>query len=194
MFRKRKEAKEPDDYIVVTPRGSSQAPDTISISSTVSAASTSTSTTSRHRRSSQHPKPKASANTDDDYLRIPPKPKGSHNPPGDTSAPMLAHRQSSVNGYMGMGIIRVYLRDGSYRTVKADTLELCRDVIEFTVRKTVMAESAVDAWRLMLLMTSGGEGMHACMQVCSRTEGWELQCSVTVDDDDKGVVTVADGA
>jgi hypothetical protein len=77
---------------------------------------------------------------------------------------MIAQRQSSVNGLMGMGIIRVYLRDGSYRTVKADTLEMCRDVIEFTVRKTVMAESPVDEWRLMLLMTSGGRLVISLMQ------------------------------
>lgn len=63
----------------------------------------------------------------------------------------------SVNGLHGLGITRVFLQDGSFRTMKAEAFETVGELLRALLVKTPFADSAFESWSIMILSTSGGQ-------------------------------------
>lgn len=78
--------------------------------------------------------------------------------PNRTRRQTIAQRAScSINGLHGLGITRVYLPDGSFRTLKAEKFNTCGEVLRFVLAKTPMRGTSHEEWALMVLTKEGGE-------------------------------------
>lgn len=76
-------------------------------------------------------------------------------------------RNCSVNGLHGLGITRVYLPDGSFRTVKAEKYDNCGEVLRFILDRTPLGQTTnFEDWSLMILTETGGESRGAGGQRC----------------------------